>query len=74
MEEQGAATREIAGNVQQAAKGTQEITVNIGRVNEAASETGAAASQVLSAAEELARQGDALRSRISDFVEEVRAA
>ena len=74
VEEQGAATREIAGNVQKAASGTQEITENIGRVSAAASETGAAASQVLSSAETLARQGDALRDQINRFVDEVRAA
>ena len=36
VEEQGAATREISRSIQQAAEGTQEVSVNIGRVNDAA--------------------------------------
>ncbi|HKX11259.1 MAG TPA: methyl-accepting chemotaxis protein [Stellaceae bacterium] len=42
-EEQGAATREIARNTQGAARGTHEVSPNIGGVNMAADDTGAAA-------------------------------
>ena len=49
VEEQGAATQEIARNVQQAARDT-EVSANITGVTQAAGETGAAASQVLGAA------------------------
>jgi len=43
IEEQRTATKEIARNVQQAARGTQEVTTNIGGMTRAASETGMAA-------------------------------
>ncbi|MCB5177772.1 methyl-accepting chemotaxis protein, partial [Microvirga lenta] len=55
MEQQGAATAEISRNVQEAARGTELVTGNIGEVRRGAGETGAAAAQVLSAAQELAR-------------------
>ncbi|WP_372617459.1 methyl-accepting chemotaxis protein [Falsiroseomonas sp.] len=50
VEEQGAATAEIARNVQQASAGTNAVSTTIGDVNEAAASSGAAASQVQSAA------------------------
>ncbi|MHB1206828.1 MAG: methyl-accepting chemotaxis protein, partial [Rhodospirillaceae bacterium] len=56
VEEQGAATQEIARNVEQAAAGTQEVSSNISGVTQAAGETGQVATQVLGAAQELARQ------------------
>jgi methyl-accepting chemotaxis protein len=74
VEEQGASTREIANNVQQAAAGTQEVTGNITEVNHTAVETGKSANQVLDAAQQLAQQGDAMRGRIDQFLEAVRAA
>jgi methyl-accepting chemotaxis protein len=74
IEEQGAATGEISSNSQQAAVGTQEVSENIASVNQAATETGAAASQVLSATGELANQADLLRKEVDDFLAEVRAA
>jgi ABC-type transporter Mla subunit MlaD len=55
MEEQGAATAEIARNVQEAARGTEHVTGNIADVRQGAGATGAAASQVLGAAQELAQ-------------------
>jgi methyl-accepting chemotaxis protein len=74
VEEQGAATQEIARNVQEAARGTQEVTTNIVGVNQAASDTGTAAGMVLSSADELGRQADALRSNVSAFLARIRAA
>ncbi len=74
VEEQGAATQEIARNVQQAATGTQEVATNVVGVNDAAGETGGAASQVLTAAGALARQADALRVDVQAFLQEIRAA
>ena len=74
VEEQGAATQEIATNVQQAAQGTGEIATNIEGVSRAASDTGAAASQVLSAAGELSRQSETLRRDVDQFLATVRAA
>jgi methyl-accepting chemotaxis protein len=74
VEEQGAATQEIARNVQQAAAGTQEVTSNISGVKEAATTTGAAASQVLSAAGALSEQSERLTQEVNHFLGEVKAA
>ena len=74
VEEQSAATSEIARNVQQAAAGTQEVAVNIDGVSLAASEAGAAAGQLLSSTQSLAREATVLRETVGTFLEEVRAA
>ncbi|WP_375593343.1 methyl-accepting chemotaxis protein [Algihabitans albus] len=74
VEEQTAATGEIARNVQEAASGTGEVTQTLGGVNEGADETGRAASQVLSAVEELSRQTDGLRNEVDGFLERVKQA
>ncbi|WP_262030605.1 methyl-accepting chemotaxis protein [Microvirga sp. Mcv34] len=74
MEEQGAATGEIARNVQEAARGTEHVTGNIGDVRRGAGETGAAASQVLSAAQELARHSNSLGDEVGQFLQGVKAA
>ncbi|WP_414476010.1 methyl-accepting chemotaxis protein [Microvirga sp. M2] len=74
MEEQGAATSEIARNVQEAARGTEMVTGNIADVRQGAGETGAAASQVLGAAQELARHSDSLGQEVDAFLSGVKAA
>ncbi|KAF0231085.1 MAG: putative methyl-accepting chemotaxis [Beijerinckiaceae bacterium] len=72
--EQSQATQGIAENVQQVAQGTAHAAESIAIVNEAAANTGAAASQVLSASEELAHQGQMMRQKVDWFLHEVRAA
>ena len=72
--EQGSATQEIARNVQQAAIGTTEVTSAISGVNQAAQESGAAAAQVLSSAEQLSRNAELLFQQVGTFLAEVRAA
>jgi methyl-accepting chemotaxis protein len=74
IEEQGSATKEIARNVQEAAHGTQNVTSNISGVQQAANETGAAATQVLGAAEGLSQQSKDLASQVNRFLADVRAA
>lgn len=74
MEEQGAATAEIARNVQEAARGTEQVTGNIGDVRQGAGETGAAAAQVLGAAQELARHSNSLGDEVTTFLSGVKAA
>ncbi|HVZ01916.1 MAG TPA: methyl-accepting chemotaxis protein [Dongiaceae bacterium] len=74
VEEQGAATREISRNVQQAAQGTQEVSTNIVSVSAAAEHTGAAAAQVLEASSELARQADVMRAEVERYIAGVKAA
>ena len=73
VEEQNAATQEIARNTQQAAQGTQDVSANIQGVTEAASETGNAASQVLEASRELSVQSERLRAEVDRFIAKVRA-
>jgi methyl-accepting chemotaxis protein len=72
--QQGAATSEIVQAVNQASMGTTEVTVNITGVARMAEETGAGASQVLSASSELAEQAEQLRHQVSAFLARVRAA
>jgi PAS domain S-box-containing protein len=74
VEEQGAATQEIARSVAEAANGTQEVTSNILSVREAAQGTGASASEVLSAAAELAKSGELLKVKVSEFLDSVRTS
>ncbi len=74
VEQQGAATGEIARNVQMAEKGTEEVTQNIANVTRAAEETGSAAAQVLGAAGELSKQGETLRAAVAQFLNNIRAA
>jgi methyl-accepting chemotaxis protein len=74
VEEQGAATKEISRNVTEASRGTQEVASNISGVREAATATGAAASQVLSASSELSHQAEGLTSEVSRFIVQIKAA
>ena len=60
--------------MQQASAGTAEVSSNIGGVTQAASDTGTAASQVLSASGELAKQAEVLRSQVGTFLTNIRAA
>src|SRR6202048_230768 len=74
VEEQGAATREIARNIQHAAGGTSEVSSNIVGVSTASAEAGSAASEVLSASGALRREADVLRSEIDAFLSNIRVA
>ena len=74
VEEQGAATLEISRNVQQAAQGTQQVSVNIVDVQRGASETGAASAHVLSAAKSLSGESDRLKREVGKFLSSMRAA
>ncbi len=74
VEEQGAATREIARNIQHAAGGTSEVSSNIVGVSTASVQAGAAASQVLDASSALRSEADVLRAEIDAFLTNIRAA
>jgi methyl-accepting chemotaxis protein len=74
VEEQGAATQEISRNVQQAALGTTQVSAHITDVQQGASETGSASSQVLSAAQTLSGDGNRLKLEVGKFLNSVRAA
>ncbi len=74
VEEQGAATREITRNTQEAAQGTGQVTSNIATVSDSAEKTGALAGNVLSKATELGTQAEKLRSEVEQFLRGIRAA
>jgi methyl-accepting chemotaxis protein len=61
VEEQGAATVEIARNVQEAARGTQEVASNAVGLSNSAASTGSAAAEMLAAAKRLGSQAEELR-------------
>jgi methyl-accepting chemotaxis protein len=73
VEQQGISTHEIARNVQQAARGTGEVDAKIEIVSKAASDTGAAAGQVLSATDSLARRAEELSRKLENFLAEISA-
>ena len=74
VEQQGAATTEIARNILDASRGTAEVSSNIGGVTEAARVTGGEAMQTLSAANDLQRHSERLSTEVDRFVSKVRAA
>ena len=74
VEEQGAATREISRNIDEAARYTQHAAVSISAVRDGAVSTGTAADHVLLAADGLSGQVDSLHREVSAFLTHVRAA
>jgi methyl-accepting chemotaxis protein len=74
IEEQTATTAEIARSVSEAARGTEEITRNIGGVHEASTATGTAAKQILDASGSLAMQAEMLEGEVGSFLGGVKAA
>jgi methyl-accepting chemotaxis protein len=60
--------------VQEAARGTEQVTGSIVDVQNGAGETSAAASQVLGAAQELARHSNDLGHEVANFLKGVKAA
>ncbi len=74
LEEQQAATQEIARNVSEAATGAGEIAAIISEVTSAAQETHGAGRMVLQASHDLSGQNTGLRQEIDRFLEDVKAA
>ncbi len=74
VEQQGAATSEIARNVQDAAAGTDIVTENVGRMQGAANDTGSAAQAVSQAAAGLNRTAADLNRAVAVFLSSIRAA
>lgn len=74
VEEQGTATQEISRNVQQAAHGTQQVSINITDVQRGATETGSASAQVLTAAQSLSHESNRLKVEVANFLDAVQAA
>jgi methyl-accepting chemotaxis protein len=73
VEQQGAATSEIAQNTHRAAAGTQEVTSNIGGVGHAAEMTGTAATRLMSLSSSLQTRSADLQAEVSGFVRTLRA-
>ena len=74
VQQQIAATGEIAANVNQAAAGTAEISRNIVGVSQAAEQTGSAASMVLTASNHLSEQAETLSKEVDQFLVSLNAA
>jgi methyl-accepting chemotaxis protein len=72
VEEQDAATQEIARNVEQAAQGTQQVSGNIAGVTTAADETGSAANRVLRVAQVVAEGTQSIERLVGTFTAEMR--
>jgi len=74
VEEQGAATQEIARNVELAANRTTTVTTDITDVNASVNETGQAATQVQEAVLALGGQSNELKVVVEGFLNDVKAA
>ncbi len=74
VEQQGAATAEIARNVQLVSADTQGVSTTIGQVCDSAGRNGAAAAEVLNAAQVLRADADRLGAQVQDFITVLQAA
>jgi methyl-accepting chemotaxis protein len=73
VEEQNATTGEIARSINLLAEGTSSVATRIGGISNASSGTGAAAGEVLSVANDLAKQSQVLQNAVGQFLTKVRA-
>ena len=73
IQEQTAATQEISRNVSEAYAGTSDVSQNIGAVNESVNFTKTSSQEVLSAANELAKQSGLLQKEYQEFVAAIAA-
>ncbi|TWB27819.1 methyl-accepting chemotaxis protein [Nitrospirillum bahiense] len=74
IEEQSATTSEIARSVNEAAKGTEDVSRNITGVHQAAVATAAAAGQLQDSARDVSHQAEDLNAEVSRFIIGVKAA
>lgn len=77
IEEQNAATREIARNVEEAASGVRDVTVSISELSGATDETQQAAEQVMQSSGKLAEQEQVLhtlRLEMGEFLQRIKKA
>lgn len=73
VEEQNAATAEIARSVDHASEGTKEVSRNIVDVERAAADTGSAAKRIAQSSTDLSAQAQRLTAEVARFVSQVRA-
>lgn len=74
MEQQGAATKEISRNVQEAAAGTQGVSATIVNVNQSATRAGEASGAMLKAAGDLSQEAEILRRDVDAYLHRLGAA
>ena len=74
VQQQDAATREIARNIDQTANGARQVSSNISDVRREAEETRIEATEVLTEAVSVSEQAIELKHRIGQFLTQVRAA
>ncbi len=74
IEEQKNATHEISGSVQQAAKGTQELSESMMGVQKSTEISGESAVRVDDAVDYLAKEANALKGHVDQFLAGLRAA
>ncbi len=74
VEEQGAATAEIARTTVQTSQDTRAVSGHVAGVDTAAATASHGSDQVLAAAGDLSRQAGALRGAVAGFLSQVRAA
>ncbi|GAB3118437.1 methyl-accepting chemotaxis protein [Novispirillum itersonii] len=72
VEQQGAATQEIARNAGEAAMGTGAVRTGIADIVEASGTTEALAGEVLSVSGDISRQSETLRHEVDRFIRRVR--
>jgi methyl-accepting chemotaxis protein len=74
VEEQSAATQEIGRNIQQAARGANDLVVNVTTVTGAIDETNRSAAAVLQMSQALSDQSGTMQMEIDCFLQKVSAA
>ncbi len=74
VEQQGAATREIARSVSDVARSTSGVSEDTQAASGAAQKTGAISADVRAASQAFSSEADRMRERISNFLQGVRAA
>ncbi len=74
VEEQGAATQEIAANTVRAAEGTGQVTATMAGVGQAAEATGSSSSQLMGLSTHLTAQAGQLKQQVERFVASLQAA
>jgi methyl-accepting chemotaxis protein len=74
IEQQQAATSEIAANVTIAARGTQEVSETIADVGQETAQAGSAVEIVVTAAQRMTRQSGELKHTVGRFLGQIRAA
>ena len=73
IDQQSAATEEIARSVQNVAEGTRMVAADIGGVNRGAADTGSASEKLLGSAQNLSSESTRLRQELDRFMRTVRA-